>query len=506
MFFLKKYRLEIIVFFIISALFFFSRFYHILNLPIFTDEAIYLRWAQIAKNDPAWRFISLTDGKQPLFIWLMMITMSFIKDPLLAGRLVSVGAGFVTMIGLFFLAYELFKNIWIGILAAFLYLIFPFALVYDRMALYDSLVGTCAVWGLYVAVLLATRVRLDVALILGMVIGGGTLTKTSGFFNIYLLPFTLILFNWTKKNRHKDLLKWTGLSIISVVLGYGFYSILRLSPFFHIIAEKNALFVYPFREWLQHPFTFLWGNLSVGQWNWLKTYLTWPIFLIIVFSFLLDRKYLREKILLALWFLVPFVALALFGRTLYPRFIFFMTLYLLPLASYSFFKFYQFSKNKFLFSFLFLLISFLSLRSDFLILTDFAHAPIPVSDLGQYNNDWPAGGGVREAVAFFKNEAQAKGKIYIGTQGTFGLMPYSLEIYLVNNPNITIKGFWPIEDVLPKELRDASKKMPTYVVFYQPCSSCRYVGEAPISWPLTLVQRFEKEIPTRYFSIYKVNP
>ena len=140
--FVKKYRLELIIAVLLTLAYFFLRLYQIMSLPIFTDEAIYVRWSQIARQDASWRFISLTDGKQPMFVWIALNLMRFVKDPLLASRLVSVFAGFATMIGLFFLGREIFKNRWIGILSAFLYLIFPFALVYDRMALYDSLVGT----------------------------------------------------------------------------------------------------------------------------------------------------------------------------------------------------------------------------------------------------------------------------------------------------------------------------------------------------------------------------
>ena len=65
---IKKHWLEILVCFGILFLYFATRIPHLATLPIFTDEAIYIRWGQIAKNDAAWRFISLTDGKQPLFI------------------------------------------------------------------------------------------------------------------------------------------------------------------------------------------------------------------------------------------------------------------------------------------------------------------------------------------------------------------------------------------------------------------------------------------------------
>ena len=108
--FFKRHKFEAIVLIVLTLIYFVSRFYSILSLPIFTDEAIYIRWAQIAKQDANWRFISLTDGKQPMLIWLMMIALRFVQDPLLAGRVVSVGAGFLTLIGMYFLGKEIFRS------------------------------------------------------------------------------------------------------------------------------------------------------------------------------------------------------------------------------------------------------------------------------------------------------------------------------------------------------------------------------------------------------------
>ncbi|MEK7534005.1 MAG: glycosyltransferase family 39 protein [Patescibacteria group bacterium] len=506
MLFIKKYRIEILVFTLLILSFFLLRIYNILSLPIFTDEAIYVRWAQIAKQDANWRFISLTDGKQPMFVWLTMVSMRFIEEPLLAGRLVSVTAGFFTLIGLFFLGWELFRNKWIGILSSFLYAIYPMALVYDRMALYDSLVGTFAVWSLYFAILLARRIRLDTALILGMVIGGGVLTKTSGFFSIYLLPVTLLLFDFSHKDRFKRLTKWIGLTILATTLAYMFYSILRLSPFFHIINEKNALFVYPLREWIDHPFTFFVGNWK-AIWDWLTRYMTWTVLLLVGGSFFITRSKIKEKLLILGWFLISAIGLAIFGKTLYPRFVFFMTLFLIPLAAFSLFNIYLAVRNKLLLIVLFLIIFSLAFRTDYLILNDFSQASIPRSDLSQYKNDWPSGGGVKEAVEFFKEQAQ-KGKIYIVTQGTFGLLPFAFEIYLVDNPNVAIEGFWPVGDYAPQKVLEKSKQMPTFFVFYQPCpSQCPSIGEAPSAWKeLELVYQFSKDYGKRHLSVYKVRP
>ena len=503
--FIRRHKFEIFVLVILAFIYFASRLYSILSLPIFTDEAIYIRWAQIAKQDANWRFISLTDGKQPMFIWLMMISLRFIQDPLLAGRVVSVGAGFFTLIGMYFLGREIFKSNKIGLISSALYVIFPMSLVYDRLALYDSLVGAFAVWGLLLIILLVRKVRLDVALLLGMVIGAGVLTKTNAFFNIYLLPLSLILFDWRGKDIKDRLIRWLGLTVVVVIITYALYSVLRLSPFFHIIAEKNAIFVYPLKEWLEHPFTFFIGNWK-AFWDWTNRYLTWPFLALAISSFFISTSFTRGKLVLLLWFIIPIVALGLFGRTLYPRFIFFMLLSLLPLIAFSLVNIEIKIKKTSLFIIFWFLVLLLPLKTDFLILTDFSSAYIPVSDISQYNSDWPAGGGVKESVEFFKKEAE-KGKIYIATQGTFGLMPYAFEIYLVQNPNIAIEGFWPVEDTIPRKVLDKSKQVPTYFVFYQPCTQCPYIGAAPLMWKqLELVQRFRKGYAEKYLSLYKVLP
>jgi len=131
-----------------------------------------------------------------------------------------------------------------------------------------------------------------------------------------------------------------------------------------------------------------------------------------------------------------------------------------------------------------------------------SNAALANSDRDQYVREWPSGGGVSESVEFFKEQAQDQ-KIFIGTEGTFGLMPYALEIYLADNPNVILKGYWPIEKEIPKDVIDASLKMPTYFIFYQPCIDCEFPGDSPDTWPLKLISRFEKNEGV-FYSIYKV--
>ncbi len=496
---ISKHSKFIIIVVILSSLYFTTRLYNISSLPMFTDEAIYTRWSQIARYDAAWRFISLTDGKQPSFVWLDMLFMRFVSDPLLAGRLVSVISGFFGLIGIFFLAREIFKSQKAGIIASIIYILFPFTLVYDRMALYDSLVTTSFIWGLLFQILLVRRRRLDIALILGFVMGLGVLTKTSGFFLVYLFPLSLLLFDFKQKKWKYELAKWVGLAGVSTLMTYGFYSMLRLSPFFHIISEKNSIFVYPFNEWILHPLQYFIGNWN-GLVSWLVEYSTIPFLAIIFLSFLLGgKKFIREKLFLSLWFLAPFIALALFGKILYPRFILFMTVPLLVLASFTLWYLFENIKNNLLkIAILTLALVFL-IRSDFYILTDFARAPIAKADTDQFINEWPAGGGVKEVIAFLSKESK-NGKIYVATQGTFGSLPtYATEIYLDENKNIQKRGIWPIPPLIPPDLVEKASNMRVFFIFND-------TPEPPPGWPVKLVAKYQKGIGDSYLSLYEVIP
>lgn len=503
---------------VLAAVYFSSRLFHIMSLPIFTDEAIYVRWAQIAKNDANWRFISLVDGKQPMFIWIAILTQKLFHDPLFATRLVSVGAGFFTAIGLFFLGNEVFRDykkgnyklfeftqytVAIGFVSSLLYVFYSFGLVYDRMALYDSLVGTFAVWSLYVLILLVRSLRLDVALIAGMVIGAGMLTKTNAFFSLYSMPFLLAIIEKTK-NLQNRLFKFIGLCLVTIVVANAIYSILRLSPYYHIINEKNALFVYPFHEWIQHPFTYLLSNLQ-GLDDWFWRYFSIPWMILSIAAFFIHRKKFLEKAVLVFWFAFPFAGLAFFGNTIYPRFILFMTLSLIPLVAYSFVELWKKYPAPFVRIFLILFTVTWMVYTDYFIVTDFSHAPIPKSDTSQYENNWTGGNGVAQSVQFLSQQA-AKGKIFIATQGTFGLMPYGFEIYLVDNPNVTMRSYWPTPDKPTPDIAAAAKKMPTYVAFYQPCPGCKAPGIPPIGWSVQLIGKYKQGTSNSYFALYQVLP
>lgn len=493
---LRSFRYIALVSVILIGLYLATRLFNLTLLPIFTDEAIYIRWSQIGTRDASWRFISLVDGKQPMFTWIMMVLLRVIQDPLIAGRVVSVLAGVGSMVGIWVLSYELFGNKKISLLSCLLYIICPFTLMYDRLAMYDSLVSTFFIWNMYVSILLVKHIRLDVALILGLLLGAGMLNKSSGFLSLYLLPATLLLFDWKKKHIGKRLVYWAGLVLVAAFLSQLVYAVLRLSPLYNTIGLKNAVFIYSFGEWISHPFKFINGNLR-GLFDWLTHYLTWPIFLASLLSFFAPKVKRREVFLMLIYWIAPFVALGMFGRVLYPRFVLFMAMPLIILAGVT--TNWLLSYEKRFLSYVFFGLALIpSIYINYYVLTDPLHAPIPFSDKSQLIDDWPSGWGVKE-VNIFLTEKSKEGDVAIYTEGTFGLFPYALEMYQLDNSKVIVKGVWPVPQEIPDDILKSALIKPTYILFNQ-------TQRIP-PWPMKLVAEYQKgNRKDVYLRLYEIVP
>ena len=169
----KKNKFQLILIsFLILLFYFLSRFQRLTAIPVFGDEAIYIRWSQLIRNVETLRFVPLTDGKQPLFMWATASLLKFF-DPLISGRVVSVIAGFGILIGIFlititissldnkerdplkFLLSAIKNNFEIGLTSALIYILLPFSFFFDRLALADNFLSFWGVWSLFFSILLA---------------------------------------------------------------------------------------------------------------------------------------------------------------------------------------------------------------------------------------------------------------------------------------------------------------------------------------------------------------
>ncbi len=456
----------VFVWVILSFAYFATRLINLKILPIFTDEAIYSFWAQVALHDPANRFISLEDGKQPLFIWIAATFQKFISDPLIATRLVSVFAGFGSLIGIYLVSNLLFNNKKIAWTACFLYIIFPFTLLYDRMGIFDSLLTMIGIWAVFFSVKMAKDPKLDLAMLNGITIGLGLITKSSAEFYLYLLPFSLIFFNFSKKDRSNRFYHWLGWSAITFLIAEVIYNSLRLSQFFYIIGRKNMEFIRSVSEVIKNPLEFSVSNFHALT-QWVYTYMG-AVFFFVFLAGLIYGLYKRKHqiIYLAVLIFAPFSAEVIFNKVLYARFALFYFPYVIIILSFTIVTLFElFSKYKKVIIAIVILGLIVPLSTSFFLLTNPPKANIADNDKNQYINDWPAGYGVSEIINILKQES-SKGDVYVGTEGTFGLYPYSLQVYFYSNPNVHIYGYWPVDaNSLPKQIIDFSKDYKTYFIY-----------------------------------------
>lgn len=466
-------------------------------IPIFTDEAIYSYWAQIALHDPANRYISLEDGKQPLYIWFSSIAQTLIHDPLMAGRFVSIISGFVALIFIYLLTKDFFGKR-TALFASFLYVVLPFTLLYDRLGLYDSLLTAICLICVYLSVKLAQKPKLDLSLLTGIALGMGLITKSSAILFLVLLPAPLVILYLKRTTWLKQAVTWTPFALLSVIIAEIMYNSLRLSQLFYLINRKNYSFIRPLEQVLKNPFLVFQSN-ATSIIKWLNSYVGAPlliIFLAVVIYGIYTRN--RKVLLLTVYAVFPFLIEILFNIVLYPRFVLFYFPYTIILVAFAFSQFEKSKKiNHLTFSLIFILLILYPISNSFLLITSPTQAKIASSDYDQYINSWPAGYGVKEVVNILNKEAKTK-SVYIGTEGTFGLLPFALNIYFQGRVNPQITGFWPVnQDNLPEQVLNTSKTKKTFFLFNE--------NQKEINNPkLHLVAKYPKGTSNSYMRLYEV--
>lgn len=469
--------------------YFLTRLINLEKFPIFTDEGIYIHWAKIAWHDASLRFISLTDGKQPLQTWATIPLLKlFPNNPLFAGRLFSVIAGFASLIGLFSLLFYLFekKTAYYG---AFLYILTPYFLFYDRMALTDSAVNASFIGILFFSILLTKTVRLDIALLFGLMGGLALLTKSSTQLFILLAAFSpLLILKEIKKDKIK-LINFYLLYLIVLTFSFVIYNIQRLSPYMHYIGIKNTTFLMTKEEFLKAPFSLFFGNFK-DVWVDIIWESGFILPLISLFGwFILLKKEKNLFFYLSLWFFIPLLIICSFAKVIFPRYLIFLATLLVIYASYLFAKI----KNIPLKKVLFIILTFNLLFFDYKIIFDFKNIIFPPVDRGQYIEGPPAGWGVKEIIDYSIKKSKER-PVVILAEGNFGLIADMLQASLPrDNHRVTVVGYWPLDlKEIKKHQNDLDKKF-VYAVF-------PHRKDFPAEWPINLIKKYDK--PGKKSAIY----
>ena len=192
-----------------------SRLYGLSTLPVFVDEAIHIGWARETLQGHL--FAGSYDGK-----WLptkvMAAFVALPLHPLLAARLAAVLAGAGALAACVFVGGRLYSPR-VGWIAGLLYLVAPFALLHNRMALADPFAAAFGGATLYFSLAAATSNRWRDVACLAISLIGATLSKFSAIC-FALLPLVAVMLFQPRPNWGRHLARISGaLAALAVPVG-----------------------------------------------------------------------------------------------------------------------------------------------------------------------------------------------------------------------------------------------------------------------------------------------
>lgn len=365
--------------FIVLVIYFATRLINILILPPFTDESSYV-YASTAINEnflKKWDLsLNLPIVKPPLFFYLTIFLNQFLNNPLLAGRLVSVIAGGFTLLGLYMLTKQLFDKR-LAFLTSILYVLSPFSLTYDRLALMDSLMTAFSVWILIFALKFLENRKLIFIFFLFLFNFLALFTKQSGKFFLLLLPL-IPLFYKNPKVRN--------IFFLSLISGFSYI-------FYDFVLNRSQysiLYTNFDKTYINFSFNLIVNNLK-AVFSWIKSYfqliyLTLPFAILYYFS-----KF--KNLLLLFWFITPLMISIFIGNIFFPRYLLTsMPVFFLIIA-------YLFKRQLWLLSILLIP----SILFDYFVITNPIKAPYHYNEKAQFITEWPSGYGVQEVTDIINN-------------------------------------------------------------------------------------------------------
>lgn len=433
------------------------RLINLKSLPIFADEAIYVRWSQIMLAEPNLRFLPLSDGKQPLFMWITIPFLKLFSDPLFAGRFVSVLSSAVSVFGIMALSFVLFKSKKASLFSGFLYMISPFSFFFDRLSVVDSMLSAIGVIFLLTLSLAIQYMRWDFALISGMTLGAMFLTKSPALFFLLLIPSSALLS--LKKIFKKPLyfsLPYTLFLFGTVAtLAIAISQLLRLGPNYRQLASRSLDYVFPVSHILtspKDPFLFYLDRAI----EWIVMMGPWPLLLLAFLGVITNIQGKVGRIMfLLIYFAVPLLIVTQFAKVFTARYILFILPSLYVMAG----LFVINQKRNLVSLFLISLMVITSVPFLYQLITDPEKAPLPKGERSGYLEEWTAGQGLYEISRYIRNVASENPNqaIVVGTEGFFGTLPDGLQIYLEKVPKVLVIGVGLNFKEVPSSLRESAQ-------------------------------------------------
>ncbi len=419
------------------ALYLASRLSTLLALPIFNDEAYYLRMAQLVRQGD-WLVTFEWENLKALYVWLLALAWPLTADPLVAGRLLSIVFGLVTLVAFYQMAYH--QGGWRpAALFAVLYLISPFMLLHERMALYDPLTMALATGAFWFAPHVVRNDGYRAAVFFGVFGGLGLLNKEIAYLTL-AFPLAFLAADWW----HGEAIAW---SKVVRRLAYGWLVaglILFLGAAFPLTRLGVGLFHNVHHLAAAEGITAQWAinvqRLSGVYWTYLGPGL------ILLATVQLGRGLARKSVwalATTLCWLGPSLVFLLLAHRFFARYL----LFLFPILFLSVVDLLgsiaspdkpSAKRWRGLVTAIILLAALWPARLATQILVDPAQARLWPPDREQYVTDWPAGYGAREMLARLKLEAQ-QGPLTVFTGPIDGFPKDFLNVYAAGLPNIQVR-------------------------------------------------------------------
>jgi len=459
---------------LIGLIFLASHLFQLTKLPVFADEAIYIRWSQLIIDDAQrYAFFSLNDGKTPLFIWLQVPFQNLLSDPLWAGRLVAVLAGFGTIFVILALVKELGLSRNWQYVAAGAMTVWPFWFFHHRMALMDGLLVFWLALS-WLCLLRALKTTNYVwALAAGLSFGLSLMTKLPAI--LFLPSLGLVIIQGYLLNQPQPSLgnfmnkfkNWLPLMMLGVTSSLGIFLLLKLHPAFSQLFSRGGDFLFKLPELTAVQ---IWHNFWANGTNFsviFGHYLTWGALSLLIIGLFTPKR--RQMIGLLLFMSLSFMLpIQIMGKVIYAR-------YLLPaalpltlaiiLAIESLVARINLEKKLVVRTGLatilaVLLAQSLTQSSRFMIYSwlNPNALDLTLSDQVQYLTEWSSGNGLKEVAnaALTVNKSQS---LLILTEGFFGTLPDGLLMYFHQQKlgNIFVEGIGQPVREIPEKMIEKSK-------------------------------------------------
>ncbi len=497
-------------FLLLFLVYFLTRFFALSSLPIFNDESIYLHWGQIMTNVPGQAFYSLFDGKPPLVLWVFGTIQKFPIDPLVAGRLISIIFGTLTIFGILKICQLLKFSQKTQIIAGLLYILSPLTLFFDRLAILDSPISTIFIWIVYLSLKISQSkiinhkqsllLRNKSSILLGLVQAAGLWIKGTCrifLFLPFIIPVLTLLADKNKKGASREAVSF----FISFALAQILFFPIRLNSLFPIFQKREADFLLP----LSGIFSpVVWSSHLLLLILTLTVFITPLVLIFAVFGFYKLFKTDKKTALVLLSFsVIPLVIEISTARFFLSRYFLFTILPIFIFCAYGLEQIKKWKKIAAIFTFILPVTLTLSLTltpfSTLKTLSQNKHSlllrnKILAQDLEQYFTGWTSGYGVKEAADFLVQESQ-KGPIIVLLRADSGNPEDGMFVFLGKNKNIIFAQ--ATQKPKPEELK-ALSKFPIFFVSRGP----QFLG---MENSLSELAIFKKPLGEEFVGIYKIN-